>query len=266
MSLSSNFLGAGLAVLLFTSVGHTGMLKTDPPGAAVFQKVRGKHRLIGYTPLKLSASLLAGKSSAKLMLLKYGYEQKTLSTNLESTTLGLNPIKIPAAVPARPCELKLLHELSAHLKSAKIPFHVLLPVIKEAGKGGYHFLLMRLQIVNHEDSYAIRRTYRLKGADVLSTVSQVIEPTVTPILKIAGKGSCLDFVHVDVEFQASKRLAMKSVLTPTGGLASYHWYNNFSGEIYRTTVNYTWSSQNLSHEVGIAVDRKKKTVSLRYEL
>ena len=55
---------------------------TDPNGASVFHKVRGKHYFIGYTPLKLTPDLLANKSRPHLLILKYGYQEISLTVNL----------------------------------------------------------------------------------------------------------------------------------------------------------------------------------------
>ncbi|MBT6490129.1 MAG: hypothetical protein HOK97_10235 [Deltaproteobacteria bacterium] len=260
--------GFSFLITFVTAPCFAQKIVTDPDGASVFHKVRGKHYFVGYTPLKLTPALLANKSRPHLLILKYGYQEAAVAVDLaENSTvhMQMTPAKIPVQKYTKACEENVLTTLQTSLRSEPHSLHVFPPVIVETQNDKRSSLLVRVQVVNYDDAYAIRRTQRLDAAKVMSVVSQIVESTLMPFFQIASKADCFDKLQVDVEFKDSKRLRLETVQTRTGGTMSHSWDTNIGGDIYRTTKHFNWSGTKVSVEAGIAVDRNKQVMSLQYD-
>ena len=259
----------GMLVWLVILPAHAKKIETNPEGAAVFHKVRGKHKLLGYTPLNLKSFDVENKSSPRLVVLKFGYEQSSVHVDMTQSapvSIQLKPAKVAPQKEIASCTADILNTVEQYLATSNQPFHVLPLQIRSNSRTNENTLVMRFQVVDHDDSYQIKRTTRLARSALASVVSGLLDPVIKPILKLADKNHCLSFVQADVAFHASKRLKLNTVMNRTGGFASQSWLNNIGGSVYRTQVNYTWSGTNVSYEAGIVVNKDDKIVSLRYKL
>ena len=68
-----NLLVCMVLLLSFSASAEAFRLETNPDGASIFQKVRGKYYFVGYTPMVLERSQLQDKAFVELLLLKYGH-------------------------------------------------------------------------------------------------------------------------------------------------------------------------------------------------
>ena len=266
-SLSFSF-GFVFLVALMSQPCWAQELITDPAGATVFHKVQGKHHFIGHTPLKLTPDLIANKLTPRLLILKYGYQEVSLVVDVaqrKPVQVQLQPAAIQEQTYSQACESRLITKLQETFNSTPQTLEVFPPMVVTSPSDKERMLLLRVQVVNQDDAYAIRRTRRLDAANVLPMVSKIVDSTLGPIVQVASQGDCLSKMQVDVQFKKSRRLKLKSVQTQTGGMMVQSWDTNIGGDIYRTTKHLTWSGTKTSVQAAIAIDRDQQIISLRYD-